>query len=159
MKQLLSFVVVAVLALTFSSCAGQYDVKTMAVAEETQAVSASREMPEYIDFTIREIVLFDFDSFELDTEAKLILQKVAIQMAENPDILLILKGHTDKYGSDEYNQMLSEDRADAVENYLAEEGVTVDRIMSVEGFGKSQLLPNMTNRENRRVIIMSVNSK
>ena len=101
-------------------------------------------------------VLFDFDSFELDTVAKLTLEKFAVEMKEYPDTLVILKGHTDKVGSNEYNQILSENRADAVENYLCEIGIPANRIVSVEGFGKTVLLPDMSDHENRRVIILSV---
>jgi len=105
---------------------------------------------------IKGTVLFDFDSFELVPIVKLILEKIAIEMENAPDTLLILKGHTDKVGSNEYNQILSENRADAVEDYLVQTGIPSERIVSVTGFGKTLLLPEMTDYENRRVIILSV---
>ena len=105
---------------------------------------------------IRQKILFDFDSSELDAVAESTVSVVATLMKESPDTILVLKGHTDKYGSKEYNQKLSEDRANAVKFALMDEGVPADRIASVEGFGKTQLLPNLSNRENRRVLILSI---
>lgn len=105
---------------------------------------------------IREKVLFDFDSFMLDDDAAAVIDKVGDLMEEYPDTILALQGHTDKYGSDEYNQKLSMQRAIEVENALVELGVDRERIVKVEGFGKSQLLKSVTNHENRRVLILSV---
>ena len=80
-------------------------------------------------------------------------------MKKNPDTVIALKGHTDKYGADDYNQTLSENRANAVKAALVDEGVPAGSIKSVEGFGKTQLIPNLSNRENRRVLILSIGDK
>jgi outer membrane protein OmpA-like peptidoglycan-associated protein len=114
------------------------------------------EVPDPTTVRIQDKVLFDFDSYQLDDRAKGVVQVVAGLMQRYPDTVLILEGHTDKYGSAEYNQTLSEDRANAVENALVNQGVAPDRISQVTGFGKTQLIPNLTNRENRRVIILSI---
>jgi len=108
---------------------------------------------------IKDKVLFAFDSFKLDAEADATVEKVADLMKKYPDTLLALEGHTDKYGSAEYNQSLSENRANAVKAALVDEGISGDRIASAKGFGKTQLIPNLTNRENRRVLILSVDDK
>ena len=108
---------------------------------------------------IKEKVLFAFDSFKLDAEADATVEMVAALMAKYPDTQLALAGHTDKYGADDYNQTLSENRANAVKDSLVDEGVAAERIASVKGFGKTQLIPNLTNRENRRVIILSYGDK
>ena len=105
---------------------------------------------------IRQQILFDFDSSKLDIMGLNIVDAVAAELEAYPDTVLALKGHTDKYGSNEYNQALSMRRSIAVENALVEAGVNPENIASVEGFGKSQLLKNVTNRENRRVLILSV---
>jgi len=105
---------------------------------------------------IRQKVLFDFDSTKLDAPSLAIINTVASVMKENPDTVLAIKGHTDKYGSDQYNEELSNARAVAVENALVEAGVDPESIATVEGFGKSQLLKDVTNRENRRVLILSI---
>ncbi len=103
------------------------------------------------------IVLFDFDKFNIDATAKGILEKIAVQMKTHNKNLL-LKGHTDKFGGNIYNQVLSENRASSVKNYLIGLGVSADRIISVEGFGKTLLLPKMTNHQNRRVMLLFVNN-
>jgi len=162
MKQ---FLLAVFLIFTVSACATSEYVKDISsvapavVVEEAKAVEVARVVVVPDVTVINTKVLFDFDSYDLDAEAKITLDKIATQMEIHPDTLLVLKGHTDKYGSDEYNQILSEDRADSVEDYLAQAGVSADRIVSVVGFGKTQLIPDVTHRENRRVIIMSVDSK
>ncbi len=106
---------------------------------------------------IKEVVLFDFDSDKLDTEAMEIVTGVAELMKKYPDTEINLAGHTDKYGSDDYNNGLSLRRANAVQKALVDLGVDEDRIVSAQGLGKQELLENiMSNRENRRVIILSV---
>lgn len=104
---------------------------------------------------IRDKVLFDFDSFKLDGKAQGVVQAVAGLMKTYPDTILALEGHTDKYGADDYNQTLSENRANAVKAALVDKGVDSERI-STKGFGKTSLIPNLTNRENRRVLILSI---
>jgi len=114
------------------------------------------EVVEPTTVRIRDKVLFAFDSFKLDAKAAGIVQVVAGLMQRYPDTVLALEGHTDKIGAADYNQTLSEDRANAVKNALVGQGVAPERIVSVKGFGKTQLIPNLTNRENRRVLILSI---
>jgi outer membrane protein OmpA-like peptidoglycan-associated protein len=149
-----SLIVLAMVGLLFScsgvdSNIGQYSDKVVnaTLQEEPQIAK------------IQEKVLFDFDSYKLDAEAEAIVEKVADIMADNPDTLLVLEGYTDKYGSAEYNQTLSENRANAVKDSLMFEGVPADSIVSVKGYGKSRLIPNLSNRENRRVLILSLDEK
>ena len=80
-------------------------------------------------------------------------------MKANPDTVLALDGHTDKYGAEDYNITLSLNRANAVKDALVDEGVPADSIAKVQGWGKQQLIPDLTNRENRRVLILSIDSK
>lgn len=105
---------------------------------------------------IRDKVLFDFDSYKLDSKAQGVVQVVVGLMETYPDTFLGLEGHTDKYGADDYNDQLSLNRATAVENALVAAGVESDRIEHVIGFGKQRLIPNLTDRENRRVLILSI---
>jgi outer membrane protein OmpA-like peptidoglycan-associated protein len=71
---------------------------------------------------------------------------------------LEIEGHTDSTGSDAYNQMLSQSRAESVRNFLVEQGIPTARIPATQGFGRSRpIAPNDTraNREkNRRVDIV-----
>jgi outer membrane protein OmpA-like peptidoglycan-associated protein len=71
---------------------------------------------------------------------------------------LEIEGHTDSTGSDAYNQKLSQSRAESVRNFLVEQGISMERIPSTQGFGRTKpIAPNDTraNREkNRRVDIV-----
>lgn len=129
------------------------------VPEPVKAAAVRTAPPKPTTMKIREMVLFDFDSYTLDSEADYIVMKVASLMKHYPDTIIKLEGHTDKVGTVNYNQTLSENRANAVKDALVESGVADNRIAGVRGFGKSQLIPNLTDRENRRVLILSIGDK
>jgi outer membrane protein OmpA-like peptidoglycan-associated protein len=110
-------------------------------------------------YKINEKVLFAFDKYNLDAEAMSTVDKVAGLMKEYPDTLLALEGYTDHWGPSDYNMTLSINRANAVKDALIAKGVAAERIVKAEGFGKTKLIPNVTNRENRRVLILSTDDK
>ncbi|MDR0292233.1 MAG: OmpA family protein [Elusimicrobium sp.] len=84
-------------------------------------------------------VEFEFDSIRLASSAYPILDKVAAFMVPNPDIKLIVEGHTDYLGSDEYNDWLSASRAMAIKSYIVSRGVYPDSIKAY-GYGKRRPL-------------------
>ena len=106
---------------------------------------------------IKEIVYFDFDRVKVMEDSLPTLDKVADLMKANPDTFLVLSGHTDKIGSDNYNLGLSRDRAQTVKNELVDRGVPADMI-KMTWFGKNDLISQI-NKENRRVLILGVDSK
>jgi outer membrane protein OmpA-like peptidoglycan-associated protein len=73
-------------------------------------------------------VLFEFDHFDLTTEAQAILDDYAAYLNNNPGLTVRMDGHTDSIGTDEYNETLGQNRADAVETYLIGQGVDAGRI-------------------------------
>ena len=81
-------------------------------------------------------VLFDFNKYTLKPEARERLAKISGIVLAYPDLKLDIEGHTDSIGSDEYNQTLSEKRADSVRGYLISSGVVPDHVSAV-GLGKS----------------------
>jgi OOP family OmpA-OmpF porin len=81
-----------------------------------------------------EIILFDFDRFELKAQYYAVLDEIALMLSRNPDAQIEIKGHTDNVGTAEYNQRLSEKRAEIVKQYLVQKGVEKDRLFPV-GFG------------------------
>lgn len=99
-------------------------------------------------------LLFDTGSSNLEAGGYDRLRSMAQTLIAYPESRVIVKGHTDSTGAEDFNQKLSEERADRVRNFLVAEGVTPDRITSV-GFGES--LPLSTNAtsegraQNRRV--------
>jgi outer membrane protein OmpA-like peptidoglycan-associated protein len=99
-------------------------------------------------------VLFKSGSFELLPGARERLAKVSGIVLAYPTLHLQVEGHTDSVGTDEYNQNLSEHRADAVRDYLVQQGISANSI-GARGLGKTQ--PIATNdtpegrQQNRRV--------
>ncbi len=107
-------------------------------------------------------VLFDFNQYTLKPGAREKLAKVSGILLSYPGLQLQVEGYTDNIGSDEYNQKLSEERADAVRDYLVTQGVPQPAI-SAAGYGKSDpVADNSTSSgraENRRVeLVVSGNS-
>ncbi|MCW1382407.1 OmpA family protein [Novosphingobium sp. KCTC 2891] len=104
-------------------------------------------------------VTFDTDSTVIKPTFRDTLDRVAQSLAQYPNSLIDVYGHTDSTGSDAYNQSLSERRAGAVAAYLSSRGVAASRIRS-QGFGESQPVASNATEEgrsaNRRVEIKIV---
>jgi outer membrane protein OmpA-like peptidoglycan-associated protein len=102
-------------------------------------------------------VLFDTGKFDLRSEAREKLAKLSGIVLAHPGLKLAIEGYTDSTGSDELNQKLSQDRADAVRGYLTEQGLAQDSV-TAQGFGKSEpVADNNTaagRQKNRRVEIV-----
>jgi outer membrane protein OmpA-like peptidoglycan-associated protein len=81
-------------------------------------------------------VLFDFDKADLRPEAGAALAKVAAILGSYPRAAATIEGHTDGKGADQYNQRLSERRADSVRRWLAANGVATR--MTSRGWGKTR---------------------
>ncbi len=95
--------------------------------------------------TLASKALFDFDKAVLKPEGMAAIDSQII--AKLKDVqkleLVLVTGHTDRIGSQAYNQKLSERRADAVRNYLVSKGVAKDKIETL-GMGKTQPVPGVT---------------
>ena len=94
-------------------------------------------------------VLFDTGSYTLKPGAREKLAKISGILLAHPGLTLQIEGHTDSVGSDEYNQQLSERRADSVRDFLAEQGVPVSSI-TARGFGKTQPVASNDTPEGRQ---------
>ena len=92
--------------------------------------------------TLEAEVLFDYDKSEVRPEAKATLHKLVEPLNGLPQgVSLQIQGHTDAHGSDDYNQGLSERRANAVKDELSSSGVTAP--LSATGFGETRpVAPN-----------------
>ncbi|WP_182859115.1 OmpA family protein [Flagellimonas aequoris] len=99
-------------------------------------------------------VNFNFDKFDLQPKAKQSLKDVYDYLQKHPNLMVSISGHTDDLGSEEYNDVLSKERAQTVAKYLMALGLDKKRITS-KGFGdKIPLDSSLTDearRKNRRV--------
>ena len=94
-------------------------------------------------------VLFRSGSFELLPAARERLAKVSGIILAYPSLHLAVEGHTDSVGSDEYNQSLSERRAESVRDYFVQQGIPGDSI-SAQGFGKTEPVASNDTAEGRQ---------
>jgi len=109
---------------------------------------------------ILEDIHFDFDKATLTDVATDILNKDIRTMKQNPGIKVQIEGHTCAHGSDDYNMALGERRANAVKEYLANQGIDPGRMTTIS-YGETRLampeVPTAHNKnseeakENRRV--------
>lgn len=104
-------------------------------------------------------VTFDFNSYAIRPQFQATLQEVAQTLASYPQTYVDVLGHTDSVGSDAYNQRLSEQRAQAVADYLASRGINPARI-ATRGYGETMpIASNDTEQgraQNRRVEVKIV---
>ena len=101
-------------------------------------------------------LLFDSGKSQLESGAYDRLRSLARTLNNYPESQVIVKGHTDSVGDENFNQRLSEDRADRVRAFLVSEGVSPSRITAI-GFGESMPVASNDNeagrQQNRRVEI------
>ena len=108
--------------------------------------------------TLDSAVLFDVDKYDVRVhpEAEEVLKNLAIVLKEMDVKNFEIDGHTDSDGSDEYNQVLSEKRANSVKNFLVSQGVTAE--ITTKGYGESKPVASNDTAEgkqkNRRVEII-----
>jgi outer membrane protein OmpA-like peptidoglycan-associated protein len=103
-------------------------------------------------------ILFNTNKADIKNSSFALLKTIAnvIQSCQSslPNAKIAVSGHTDSRGSDEYNLLLSEDRANAVKKYLTRIGVS-NEIITSKGYGESQpVAPNDTpegRTKNRRI--------
>jgi outer membrane protein OmpA-like peptidoglycan-associated protein len=94
-------------------------------------------------------VLFDTGRHSLRPGAREKLAKVAGITLAHPGLNLEVEGHTDSVGGDDYNQQLSERRAQSVRDYLVQQGVSAGAITAI-GFGKTQPVASNQTAEGRQ---------
>jgi outer membrane protein OmpA-like peptidoglycan-associated protein len=129
---------------------------------DEQAEGLEEELPgaeiervgEGIQVTFDSGILFDFDSYALRPEAREHLTNLAASLNEYPDSEVLIVGHTDSSGADEYNQRLSENRANAAGNHIIRGGVAPSRVKMM-GLGETEPVASNDTEDgmqlNRRV--------
>jgi outer membrane protein OmpA-like peptidoglycan-associated protein len=122
--------------------------QTVAASEEA---SVRREQDVLIA-TFKSGVMFDSDSDMLKPAGQEEISRIATILNKYTQTMIRVEGHTDTLGSEEYNQKLSERRANSVKNALIQRGVLEQRISTI-GYGESQPISS-EHAVNRRVNIV-----
>jgi peptidoglycan-associated lipoprotein len=86
-----------------------------------------------------ENIYYDFDKAGIRPDAAIELDKLVRIMKDNPTMWIELGSHTDSRGNDQYNQWLSQRRANSAVQYIIDQGIHKNRILA-KGYGESQLL-------------------
>jgi len=101
-------------------------------------------------------VYFDTNKYNVNTASQATINKLIGVFKEYPDTNILVVGHTDSSGADDYNMTLSKNRANAVTNYITQNGVSALRL-TTNWFGETQPLHDNATAEgrakNRRVNI------
>ena len=120
---------------------------------DSEAATIKREQ-DVLTATFKSGVMFDFDSAVLKPGGQAEIARVATVLNNYPQTRIRVEGHTDTKGSEEYNQKLSERRANSVKNALIQDGVNSQRITTI-GYGESQPISS-DDAVNRRVNIVII---
>ncbi len=115
------------------------------VKQEFESDSAEEDADYAVDFVLSSIskpnvvenIFYDFDKASLRPESKAALDELAGMLRDNPNITIEMGSHTDRKGTDAYNDDLSLRRAKSVVDYLIAAGIKADRL-HFEGYGKKR---------------------
>ena len=121
------------------------DVSSSDEATSTESTSTSTSTSDSIEsgsqedliVNVGDRVFFNYDSAELDTDAKELLQDQVAWLKQYSDVSVIIEGHCDERGTREYNLALGEKRAQSVKNYLINLGISADRVSTIS-YGKER---------------------
>ena len=121
---------------------------------QIEGIDVTRTDEDELKVTMRNEILFDFNSSALRSSSRDELREMADVFDRYGDTTIVVAGHTDSIGSTSYNDRLSDRRASSVANYLEDLGVSGSRIDAI-GYGESR--PKASNetsggrQQNRRV--------
>lgn len=135
---------------------GRYMDKQAAEIQKDLKGAKVERIGEGIKITFDSGILFNVNSYELKSEAKRNIEELSQTLKKYEDTNILIEGHTDDTGTEEYNKTLSEKRAEAVTNYSKSLGVAGARFSTI-GYGEAQPIADNTTTEgkaqNRRVEI------
>lgn len=129
------------------------DKKAKALEEEMEGVTVQR-VEEGIAVSFDSGILFDFDSATLRQEGNDNLQKLVSIINRDKDTVLMIVGHTDSRGDEDYNLRLSERRAQSASTFMVSQGLPSSRIQIVGRGEYEPLSENETDagrQKNRRI--------
>ncbi len=95
---------------------------------------------------LKKMIHFDFDSYEINNDAKKILEEIAAYLKEYRSLKIIVEGHCDERGTKEYNLALGMKRAEATKKYLEDLGIEESRL-SIISYGEDKPLDPTSSEE------------
>jgi outer membrane protein OmpA-like peptidoglycan-associated protein len=119
------------------------DSETRLATEQSLTALGAKKEGDKIVVTLPGDVLFDFDKYDIREDAQPVLSELAEVLSAMPGASVTIVGHTDSKGSDDYNQRLSEDRANSVQAWLADAGVP----SPMTTIGEGEVSPVAPNEE------------
>ena len=146
--------------ITFNGKTTEVDAKPLEKPEKFPKLKMVPPVPSIeansLLITLDSGILFDVDKYDLRPEAEEVLKNLAIVLKEADIKAFEVDGHTDSDASDKHNQILSENRANAVKNFLTSQGITAE--ITIKGYGESRPIASNDTAEgkqkNRRVEII-----
>jgi outer membrane protein OmpA-like peptidoglycan-associated protein len=142
----------AILGAAIGGAAGAYigdymDKQAAEIERDLEGAQVER-VGEGIKITFDSGILFDVNKAELKGMSETDLSKLALILQKYEDTDILLEGHTDDTGTEEYNLELSRLRSQSVANFLAGEGVNPTRF-TIMGYGESQPIAANASQEGR----------
>lgn len=105
---------------------------------EQQVNESNRKIEEKVEeIEVKDRIFFGYDSFDINAEAKEILDVQAAWLNSDTATKIIIEGHCDERGTREYNIALGEKRANSVKKYLNDKGIAKERVKIVS-YGKER---------------------
>ena len=126
-------------------------ISTAVACKKKGPVSSNDEVKTYE--VPLEAIRFDFDKYNIRSDAQSVLQKHSQWIKENNGVKVIIQGHTDSRGTEEYNMALGERRANAAKTYLMNLGISPDQLSTIS-YGEAKPADSAENEsawaQNRR---------
>ena len=124
--------------ITFNGKTTEVDAKPLEKPEKFPKLKMVPPVPSIeansLLITLDSGILFDVDKYDVRPEAEEVLKNLAIVLKEADIKAFEIDGHTDSDAGDKHNQILSENRANAVKNFLTSQGITAE--ITIKGYGK-----------------------
>ena len=122
-------------ALRYVATPAPEPVAERAPVQRAPTTPAPQAAPPAAEVLVLQDVHFNFDTAELNADTKQILRQHVRTLKANPAAKVRIAGYTSASGTEEYNQALSERRAEAIEVFLVDEGIAASRLKTI-GFGQ-----------------------
>ena len=113
------------------------------------AIGKVEQIEDEISVILNNDILFQYGKTDLSKESKQTLDKAVELLNQIPNRTLVIQGHTDSVGSDEYNMELSEQRAKRVYDYMMGQGLQIKEV-SYKGFGEAKPVADNNTKEGRQ---------